>query len=51
MKENEIITRFIKMDQWGRFTLSKVDREVLGLEGGETFEVTLKLVKTLKKDP
>ncbi len=50
MEEGKVITRFLKMDKFGRITLSKVDRDTLGLTGGETFETTLKLVKPLKKD-
>jgi len=37
------------MDRWGRFTLSQVDREMLGLNGGETFEVSLKFARAPPK--
>jgi hypothetical protein len=52
MDKDTVITRFMKMDQWGRFTLSQVDREMLGLNGGETFEVSLKFARAPpKKEP
>ena len=52
MDKDTVITRYLKMDRWGRFTLSQVDREMLGLNGGETFEVSLKFARAPpKKEP
>ena len=52
MDKDTVITRYLKMDRWVRFTLSQVDREMLGLNGGETFEVSLKFARAPhKKEP